>query len=201
MYDESRFPLNRVIAFFGPYISIAAGAIASWLLVHVHLLGLFHLQPDGLSTAIAQGTVFLLTALLTWAGHSKWLTGHQIMLQQGVTAAAAFGGAPGGVAIAVPAAPGPAPASVFDAGPDVASDAGALPPGPDDVHPEPGDADLLQAVTASAPTAVLAPPPPPPDDLPTDEEEFAHPPSAYSYDELPEIPESAQRPDAPEDVI
>jgi hypothetical protein len=174
MYDESRFPLNRIIAFFGPYISIVAGALASWLLVHVHVLGLFHLQHDGLSTAIAQGTVFLLTALLSWAGSSKWLTGHQIMLQQGVTAAAAVGGAPGGVAVAVP-------------------------PGPDDVHPEPGDADFLQAVAAPAPTAVLAPPPP--DDLPTDEEEFARPPSAYPYDELPETPESAYRPDAPEDVI
>ena len=181
MYDESRFPLNRIIAFFGPYISIAAGALASWLLVHVHVLGLFHLQHDGLSTAIAQGTVFLLTALLAWAGHSKWLTGHQILLQQGVAAAAAFGdGTAGGAAVAVP-------------------------PGPDEVHPEPGDADLLQAVVAPAPAPTPAPAPPPPapaplDDLPTDEEEFAHPPSAYPSDDLPDVPESAYRPDPPEDV-
>jgi hypothetical protein len=130
MYDESRFPLNRVIAFFGPYISIAAGALASWLLVHVHVLGLFHVQHDGLSTAIAQGAVFLLTALLAWAGHSKWLTGHQILLQQSVVAA---GAAPAAVPVPVPAA------------------AGAPPPGPDDVHPEPGDGGRLQA-TADLPT-------------------------------------------------
>lgn len=192
MYDESRFPLNRVIAFFGPYISIAAGALASWLLVHVHVLGLFHVQHDGLSTAIAQGSVFLLTALLAWAGHSKWLTGHQILLQQGVAAAGPVPAAD--VLPAAGALPAALPEPVFDDGPEPA---GALPPGPDDVHPEPGDAERLQAA-AVAPVPVLAPPPPPPlDDLPTDEEEFARPPDAYTYDDGPE---SRFRPDPPEDV-
>lgn len=70
-------PLNRIVAFVGPYASLVSGAVASWLLVHVHVLGLFHFQHDGLASGIAQGIVFLVTALLTWAGHSKWLTGHQ----------------------------------------------------------------------------------------------------------------------------
>lgn len=72
------FPLNRIIAFVGPYVSLGAGALASWLLVHVHLLGLFHLQQDGLATGIAQGTVLILTAVLSWLGQQQWLKGHHI---------------------------------------------------------------------------------------------------------------------------
>jgi hypothetical protein len=84
------FPLNRIVAFFGPYIAIGSGILASWLLVHIHLLGLFHLQHDGLASAIAQGLTLLLVSLLTWAGQSKWLTGHHIAMTlaaQGTTAA------------------------------------------------------------------------------------------------------------------
>jgi hypothetical protein len=60
-------PLNRVVAFLGPYISVASGVAASWLLVNVHLLGLFHVQHDGLASAIAQGAVLLLVSGLPGA--------------------------------------------------------------------------------------------------------------------------------------
>jgi hypothetical protein len=73
-------PLNRIVAFLGPYISVASGVAASWLLVNVHLLGLFHVQHDGLASAIAQGAVLLLVSGLTWLGQSKWLTGHHIYM-------------------------------------------------------------------------------------------------------------------------
>jgi hypothetical protein len=134
MYDESRLPLNRVVAFAGPYISIASGAVASWLLVHVHLLGLFHLQKDGLATGIAQGVVFALTALLAWAGHSKWLQGHQLMLQQAATAAAGF--APGASVATVPGAD--------------------VPPAATEINPEPDDVERTQILAAAAATAVPA---------------------------------------------
>ncbi len=70
-------PLNRIVAFVGPYVATLSGIAAAWLLVHVHFLGLFHLQQDGLATGIAQGVIFLLVTLITWLSHQKWLTGHQ----------------------------------------------------------------------------------------------------------------------------
>jgi hypothetical protein len=73
----SKFPLNRVIAFAGPYIAILSGALADWLLVHVHLLELFHTTKTQVAGAITQLTVFGLTALLTWLGQQKWLDGWQ----------------------------------------------------------------------------------------------------------------------------
>jgi hypothetical protein len=84
------FPLNRIITFVGPYISVGAGAVASWLLVHIHFLGLFHLQADGLATGIAQGVVLVLTALLSWLGQQQWLKGHHIEIaaRQGALPAA-----------------------------------------------------------------------------------------------------------------
>lgn len=78
--EVAGIPFNRLVAFAGPYISIAAGVLASWLLVHIHFLGLFHVQHDGLSTAIVQLVVFALTTGVTWAGHQKWLTGHHIQI-------------------------------------------------------------------------------------------------------------------------
>jgi len=76
-------PLNRIVAFVGPYISVASGLVAAWLLQHVHLLGLFHLQHDGLAAAIAQGLIFGLVTIITWLGHSGWLKGHHIQLAKG----------------------------------------------------------------------------------------------------------------------
>jgi hypothetical protein len=70
-------PLNRLVAFAGPYIAIISGALADWLIVHVHLLGSFHVGNRPLANAIAQVSVFGLTALIVWLGHQKWLDGYQ----------------------------------------------------------------------------------------------------------------------------
>jgi len=74
---SSKVPLNRIVAFAGPYIAVLSGAIADWLVVHVHLLGLFHTSQTAIAGTLTQVVVFGLTALLTWAGHHKWLTGWQ----------------------------------------------------------------------------------------------------------------------------
>lgn len=71
------FPLNRLVAFGGPYIAVASGAVADWLLVHVHVLSLFHTTHTQLAGAISQVVVFGVTALLVWLGHQKWLEGYQ----------------------------------------------------------------------------------------------------------------------------
>jgi hypothetical protein len=70
-------PINRIVAFAGPYVAVLSGAVADWLLVHVHLLELFHTTRTQVAGAITQLTVFGLTALLTWLGQQKWLTGWQ----------------------------------------------------------------------------------------------------------------------------
>jgi hypothetical protein len=70
-------PLNRVVAFGGPYIAVGSGVVADWLLVHVHFLSLFHVTHNSLASAVAQGIVFGLTALIVWLGHQKWLDGFQ----------------------------------------------------------------------------------------------------------------------------
>lgn len=75
-------PFNRIVAFLGPYIALTSGAVADWLLVHVHLLGLFHFQHDGLATGIAQLIIFTLAAGITWLGHQTWLKGHHIELDR-----------------------------------------------------------------------------------------------------------------------
>jgi hypothetical protein len=74
---EPGFPLNRLVAFLGPYISILAGVLADWLLVHVHLLSLFHTTDTEVANAITQLIVFTLVTLVTWAGQHKWLEGWQ----------------------------------------------------------------------------------------------------------------------------
>lgn len=185
--DESRIPFNRIVAFIGPYVSVASGALASWLLVHVHALGLFHIQQDGLSTAIGQGSIFLVTAVLAWAGQSKWLKGHHIMLEQAASTAAAFPGAP-----------------TF-AG-EVASGAD-LPPAPTDVHAEPADVERLQQASGAiaAPAVVagngaaLTPSAVGGEVLVPDDQEFASPYLGVEGDDY-EQAEGSATPDAPEDL-
>lgn len=82
------FPLNRIIAFVGPYVSLASGAAVSWLFVHAHFLALFHLNSTGLATSITQGAILALTAGLTWLGQQQWLKGHHIEVAAQAQAAA-----------------------------------------------------------------------------------------------------------------
>jgi hypothetical protein len=74
-------PLNRIVAFAGPYLSVVAGGIASWLVAKVNIAGLPGLDENNLKTSIAGGLAWLLVAGLTWAGHSKWLAGHHVQMQ------------------------------------------------------------------------------------------------------------------------
>jgi hypothetical protein len=93
-----QIPLNRVVAFAGPYFSLIAGAIVAWLAARVNIAGIPGLDQQNLQTAIAGGLAFLLTSGLTWAGQQKWLTGHhvEILAQAKVDAAAATQTAPAG---------------------------------------------------------------------------------------------------------
>jgi hypothetical protein len=75
--DAGPFPLNRIVAFLGPYLAIASGVVADYLLVHVHLLATFHVNHNGLASALSQVAIFAITTLVVWAGHHKWLTGWQ----------------------------------------------------------------------------------------------------------------------------
>jgi hypothetical protein len=72
-----KLPINRIVAFAGPYISILSGALADWLIVHVHFLSLFHTSTSSITSWLTQGLVFGLTAILVWAGQQKWLSGWQ----------------------------------------------------------------------------------------------------------------------------
>ena len=70
-------PLNRVIAFAGPYISVLAGIVATWLTTNVHLFSTFHIGTNDVAAAIGDGLVFGVTALVVWLGQHKWLDGFQ----------------------------------------------------------------------------------------------------------------------------
>lgn len=81
-------PLNRVLTIARGPINVIAATVASWLLVHVHFLGLFHVQHDGLSAAIAQGVIWVVTAILTDRGIAQWVKGHHIDMTNRARAAA-----------------------------------------------------------------------------------------------------------------
>lgn len=70
-------PLNRLIAFAGPYIAVISGVVADWLVVHVHVLSTFHVGNNDVANAVSQIIVFGVTAFVVWLGHQKWLDGYQ----------------------------------------------------------------------------------------------------------------------------
>ena len=74
---DSKLPINRIVAFVGPYVAVVSGAVADWLIVHVHVLSLFHTSATAITGMLTQGLVFGLTALLVWLGQQKWLSGWQ----------------------------------------------------------------------------------------------------------------------------
>jgi|SRR5215475_7405269 len=67
-------PTNRLVAFAGPYISLIAGGLATFLAGH-HVLDIFGATQSQASTTIQSGLVFLVSSSVVWAGHHKWLTG------------------------------------------------------------------------------------------------------------------------------
>lgn len=105
---SSKIPLNRIIAFAGPYISILSGAIVNWVYVHLHFLSGFHTQQSSITKWLSQALVFGLTTLIVWAGHQKWLTGWQKW--ENAIAGEIFNG---------PALPPPSPGEMGDYNPDV----------------------------------------------------------------------------------
>lgn len=70
-------PANRIVAFAGPYISLLSGAAASWLVVHVQVLGSLGLGQDKLAHGIAYGVTAGVGAAIPHLSLQKWLDGHQ----------------------------------------------------------------------------------------------------------------------------
>jgi high-affinity Fe2+/Pb2+ permease len=70
-----RIPLNRIVAFAGPYVAILSGAVVDWLFVHLHFLSNFHTNKSSITTWLTQALVFGLTSILVWMGQQKWLSG------------------------------------------------------------------------------------------------------------------------------
>jgi hypothetical protein len=70
-------PFNRIVAFAGPYISLLSGAAASWLVVHVEVLGSLHLGQSQVANGIAYVATAALGSAIPHLGMQKWLDGHQ----------------------------------------------------------------------------------------------------------------------------
>jgi|tagenome__1003787_1003787.scaffolds.fasta_scaffold18028501_1 hypothetical protein len=75
-------PLNRFITFVKPYINLAAGAIAAWLIAKANVLGIPGLGEHGneLQIGIAAALAWGVTQLATQMGDLKWLKGHHLAL-------------------------------------------------------------------------------------------------------------------------
>lgn len=107
---QPRFPMNRVVAFLGPYLAIVSGALAAWL--GRHFPGL-DVNLGATARGITQASEFAVGALITWALHHKYLTGWQqwerglIEIQLAQTAAVAE----------PPGTRRPSAAAAFDLGP------------------------------------------------------------------------------------
>lgn len=67
-------PLNRIVAFVGPFIAVIAGALADWLLARVHVLGTFR-DKQALTSDVSQMLIFIVTTGVVWLGQQKWLQG------------------------------------------------------------------------------------------------------------------------------
>jgi hypothetical protein len=155
----SNIHFNRVVAFAGPYISVLAGGIASWLVARLNIAGVPGLDQDNLQTSIAGGLTFVLVAGLSWAGHSKWLSGHHIEMETDARVNAA--------AMSL-AATAPAATSVTADGSGNGHGNGFHA----EERPVPSEATVVEDATADA--VVDA-------DLPTDEEELAAPPTPVAF--------------------
>ena len=163
-------PANRIVAFAGPYFSAAAGGIASWLVTKVNIAGLPGLDQNNVRTAIAGGFTWLLVSGLTWAGHSKWLTGHHIQMEADARTTAA--------AIAVAATPA---TTVVTTAPLVSTangngnghvDDAAAPLGTGNVDVQDPTTEEGEGEDGGLPSY---------EGLPTDEEELSAPPTPAAY--------------------
>jgi hypothetical protein len=71
----SKLPINRIVAFAGPYIAILSGAVVDWLFVHLHFLTNWHTNASSITKWLTQALVFGLTSGLVWLGQQQWLRG------------------------------------------------------------------------------------------------------------------------------
>jgi len=85
-----QIPINRVVAFLGPWITLVSTAITTWLVAHVNVLGIPGLDHANTATYIAGALTALITAGLQALGGWAWLKGHhlEIVGDAQVTAAA-----------------------------------------------------------------------------------------------------------------
>lgn len=104
--DAPVFPLNRVVAFLGPYISLLAGFISTWLITNVSLFNTLNVSNDDVLKTVTELVVFAVVSGLTWLGQRKWLNGHIRWEagQQEIEKAAVAG-----YAASLPPAPAPTP--------------------------------------------------------------------------------------------
>jgi len=78
-----KIPLNRFITLVKPYLNVAGGAAAAWLIAKANVLGIPGLGEH--QNELATGLAAAGTALLTWGASQladlKWLKGHHIELE------------------------------------------------------------------------------------------------------------------------
>lgn len=70
-----KISLAKILSVLAPGIATISGALATWLVVHVHLFATFHVGTSDIANAIAQGIVFGVTAIGTYLIQHKILTG------------------------------------------------------------------------------------------------------------------------------
>ncbi len=150
-------PLNRIIAFAGPYISVVSGGVATWLVAKANVLGIKDLDQANVATQVAGGLTFTLVAVISWLGQSKWLTGHHLdMAREAEVQAAALAAHPVPPADAPPEPEHEALIALGEDLPDDEVEFASQPPG-------------LGPVTPSADASAL-------EELPDDDEELSFPP-------------------------
>lgn len=65
---------QRLVAFGGPYLSIATGYLATLLVTHVTFLGNLGIDKKTVAADLTKLGVFAVGTAVTWAGHQKWLS-------------------------------------------------------------------------------------------------------------------------------
>lgn len=102
------FSIKAILAFISPYIAVGSGLFVSWLFVHVHWLGVFHINQSSAARVVAGAVVFTVTSGLTYAAaHFHWLPISFQALEQRQAAKQQAAVAPGGSATGAAATPAP----------------------------------------------------------------------------------------------
>lgn len=185
---QGPFPLNRVVAFLGPFLAIVSGALATWLINNFPGL---HIDKATLASNITAAIVFLVGAGGTFAMQHKWLTGWQAW-EHSVTEAATL------------PTPDLMPGGEYDP-----SEFDAAPLGPSDESAEaPPGGDAAGVQTPADEPPLVDPGPSEPTDqsgellvLPDALQESGSVPQTGSGPAASPVPETGVQPDAPVDEI